>query len=298
MFGLVSKTGGKVKIINVTEARANFAAVLSDNDAAYIITKNNKPQRAIISYAEYERLNNQTTAEQMPTLKSVAPKKKPAKIQKVDQGSSVKGLLKERMEMLVEPAPEDSGTKIIADPQIQAETTESFSQTEIQQPMETLPVPEDSTDYFGDNDSYGLEEQIEQIKDLGTVDEAELKNLEQALQKESGDEFGAESVAAEPLNMTPEEASYFQKYRKLYERRDGAAPQQPVVVKAAPVKAPDIVKARPQQQATQEKTSSQEELPSLEELLKDLNIDSSFEDKSQDLRDEEINDLINRITSD
>lgn len=47
---------GTVKVINVTEARANFANILGDNGAHYVITKNNKPLRVIIDYSDFERL--------------------------------------------------------------------------------------------------------------------------------------------------------------------------------------------------------------------------------------------------
>ncbi|EKD51898.1 MAG: hypothetical protein ACD_62C00164G0003 [uncultured bacterium] len=49
---------GKVKVLNVTEARANFANVLRDAGSQYLITKNNKPLRVIIDYSELERIKS------------------------------------------------------------------------------------------------------------------------------------------------------------------------------------------------------------------------------------------------
>lgn len=56
MIEYTDKIFGKIKVLNVTEARANFANVLSDAVSHYVITKNNKPLRVIVNYADYELL--------------------------------------------------------------------------------------------------------------------------------------------------------------------------------------------------------------------------------------------------
>lgn len=46
---------GKVKVVNVTEARQNIASIMSDRESNYVITKNNKPIRVIVNYETYRK---------------------------------------------------------------------------------------------------------------------------------------------------------------------------------------------------------------------------------------------------
>src|SRR3989338_3657627 len=50
MFEYIDEKLGKVKVVNVTEARASMASIMNDKDVSYIITKNNKPIRVIVHY--------------------------------------------------------------------------------------------------------------------------------------------------------------------------------------------------------------------------------------------------------
>lgn len=339
MFEMTSKSGGKVKIINVTEARANFATVLSDGASSYVITKNNKPQRVIINYQEYERLQGKVLGDaQTPTTevaneivenfsepplqapketREEAPVKRVVAKEKNGKESVVKGLLKERMEQAQIP-----------------------------------------TDYFGgDEEAYVQEDSLEILHEPESVDAQELERIKQNLLEESGDddleledvshndleEDSRERELEDSANETgfvqelkkrhhsPEEEAYFQKYRKLYEgklsaeeaatvkdpieaspvqRDERAQEQSPVASKEEALPAikqnptsresltEEILAKAPVFKDTQPDTASAEEdLPSLEDLLRDLNIDPLSDDSSS-LDEKEINDLINRISND
>ncbi|MFO1518176.1 MAG: type II toxin-antitoxin system Phd/YefM family antitoxin [bacterium] len=75
---------GKLKIFNVTEARANFASVLKENQAKVIITRHGRPSKILINYEEYlslmkkegmekPKLENPLPASIPPTLNASSP---------------------------------------------------------------------------------------------------------------------------------------------------------------------------------------------------------------------------------
>lgn len=50
MFEFEDAKLGKVKVVNVTEARSSMAAIMNDRGTSYVITRNNRPIRVILSY--------------------------------------------------------------------------------------------------------------------------------------------------------------------------------------------------------------------------------------------------------
>lgn len=50
MFEFEDAKLGKVKVVNVTEARSSMASIMNDRSASYVITRNNRPIRVILSY--------------------------------------------------------------------------------------------------------------------------------------------------------------------------------------------------------------------------------------------------------
>lgn len=302
MFELTSNRGNKVKVINVTEARAKFAAVLSDCDSAYVITKNNKPQRVIIDYEEFQRLQKEAALRQ-----GTNP----------DEGERIPGLNQVKREEsgdggTTPEAPEENKTaKELAaqnrDPS-EKNTKQSAVKGLLRQSMEQVQL----SDYFGaeEGPSYGQEENVEHIKEP----ERFLKDVQ--------------TEETPPIKHTSEEDAYFQKYRKLYEGRspqstpfqteandeqkkpeDGPAQ---VLTRAAEDGADTEKKdlsiekiIKPKELQNYQNPASQppgdpvaeENLPSLEDLLKDLDIDLIGDDSGA-LSEQEINNLIHRITSD
>lgn len=53
MFEIHDERIGHLKIFNVTEARANFADVLKENNAKVVVTRHGRPTKILISYDEY-----------------------------------------------------------------------------------------------------------------------------------------------------------------------------------------------------------------------------------------------------
>lgn len=319
MFEVLSKTGTKVKIINVTEARANFATVLSDNHAAYVVTKNNKPQRAIISYAEFERLQAALEKDVLPQDNGTRlPPEVFGKAESKEIFSESPRLAPESL--LTPEKKREQKTLASREKQNKASQVKGL----IQQRMgEAL-----GEDYFGDSDvaAYGLEEDVGPLLSPDLISDELVQEVRDTLQQESGGgsdlfspgpqkEGGKEVPATQPelgdvtIGQTPEQAAYFQKYRKLYEGRqvepEAQVPesQTTVVQKQTPtIPAPmqvqnKITSATEEATAALDKHTTEEELPSLEDLLKGLDLDPSGEDK-ENLSDQDINELINRITND
>lgn len=50
MFEFHDSKLGKVKVVNVTEARSTMASIMNDRSASYVITRNNRPIRVILNY--------------------------------------------------------------------------------------------------------------------------------------------------------------------------------------------------------------------------------------------------------
>ncbi len=53
MFEINDERLGKLKIFNVTEARANFADVLREGNAKVVVTRHGRPTKILLSYEEY-----------------------------------------------------------------------------------------------------------------------------------------------------------------------------------------------------------------------------------------------------
>jgi prevent-host-death family protein len=56
MFEIHDERIGRLKIFNVTEARANFADVLKEGDAKVVVTRHGRPTKILIRYDEYLQL--------------------------------------------------------------------------------------------------------------------------------------------------------------------------------------------------------------------------------------------------
>lgn len=75
MFEIDDSKFGRIKVINVTQARQSIAQLMTDQGFNYVITKNNKPIRVIINYADYKRVREDAdSASSLPAGK--APRKK------------------------------------------------------------------------------------------------------------------------------------------------------------------------------------------------------------------------------
>ncbi len=56
MFEMEDSKLGKLKVYNVTEARANFASVLREKDGKVVVTWHGRPFKILVDYQEYSEL--------------------------------------------------------------------------------------------------------------------------------------------------------------------------------------------------------------------------------------------------
>ncbi len=56
MFELEDEKLGRLKVYNVTEARANFASVLREKEAKVVITWHGRPFKVLVDYQEYAEI--------------------------------------------------------------------------------------------------------------------------------------------------------------------------------------------------------------------------------------------------
>ncbi len=79
MFEMEDSKLGKLKVYNVTEARANFASVLREKEAKVVVTWHGRPFKVLVDYQEYseilqKRLEKTSSAstEEMPKTPPVS----------------------------------------------------------------------------------------------------------------------------------------------------------------------------------------------------------------------------------
>lgn len=56
MFEIEDSKFGKIKVVNITEARSSMASIMTDKTYNYVITKNNRPIRIIVNFETYKKL--------------------------------------------------------------------------------------------------------------------------------------------------------------------------------------------------------------------------------------------------
>lgn len=237
---------GIIKVLNVTEARSHFASMLGDRNSRYIITKNNKPLRAIIDYAEYEYLKN-TFGDQLPQRSQIAETEYPSHVEGDDateqekkskkSKSRVPGILESHIALSfstpdkrhrTQPK-EEAGTWPIAQPG----PTTTFGETPA---PEKKIIQENEDDYFSASSAESdieqhilpaIEDSVAETKpekDLAPAIAPKPEPTEQRIERKA--ERPA-TRSSEPKKESGEEEEYFRKYRKLYETLGmGSSPQE------------------------------------------------------------------------
>ncbi|GEM_PF-2434663 len=56
MFEMDDSKLGRLKVYNVTEARANFASVLREKEAKVVVTWHGRPFKVLVDYQEFSKL--------------------------------------------------------------------------------------------------------------------------------------------------------------------------------------------------------------------------------------------------
>lgn len=249
MIEYTDKVFGKIKVLNVTEARANFANVLGDSDSHYIITKNNKPLRVIINHAEYETLRRVGEAAGNQGLTTHEGSPVDHLVEAFTREAAKDAVLMEKAQESSRAAP---AVKTFENPvKGILETNIALSKTEKTKPKKPLPKPLSESPLLANTQADSKEEsELASRQTLlasqgaferddedyfysasGDVSDTTdvLIEPDDFIESESSQEHGARSVSTEPpkaqaapvispsQHMTPEESEYFQKYKKLYE---------------------------------------------------------------------------------
>ncbi|OVE81017.1 hypothetical protein BVY03_04995 [bacterium K02(2017)] len=361
MLEYTDKNFGKIKLLNVTEARAKFATVLGDHKYNYVITKNNKPLRVIIDYAEYESLKKQADAMVAnPSIsiktdtkdgtppKSVKITTSESQIDKPNKSKSrVQGVLeKNAAQIASSPRKNQKIEKAKIEPE-DNEDSYFYGSNQNDQLLNDLPtentILEDSivSEPPKEFDSLPVQEIVEQKpvqkpdrpnKHVNTESDANSKTEEklpvQANEAEESNikESDKPDLSSKTENMTEEQLEYFQKYKKLYEKmnipgmslEDELVNQNESPTSIDRDNVADILAAPAEEEVSKQMMNDQNEgetspepskqtksenksLPSLKDLLKDLDnesLSSETEGDDSNLDEQEIDDLINRITQD
>lgn len=321
------KKSGKIKVANVTEARANFADVLSDTNVSYVVTKNNKPVRAIIDYEDFVLLRKSQQSQNFSeSLESDDFQEMglPCPDRRQKSKSRVRGLLGTHQELLrqkpsFEEVPESKPIEV----KIQEEVF-------VQKKVAARESPAVSKNY----------QQPEAEDYFQTSDEDYLISPEEVEVQESAPVTPPPAPVTKPqpqppqapvVQKNPEEQEYFDKYKKLYgtlepkEEMPGDLDRQveerveqllkPKLNQTVIQTSIDVAqkfKPEPKQLAqnpvVKEKTVMQPQpaaqpknnMPSLKDLLRELDNEKlSIMDEDEELAlNDEIDDLINRITQD
>lgn len=245
MIEYVDESLGVVKVLNVTEARANFAAVLSDNSAQYVITKNNKPLRIIVSYADYLKLKEAIEAKgSWPVDRTIVPadiaKNAHITVEEIKK-KALKGRAEGRLKGLIETSlndikPQASKTPVVPMNTAQADslTTSQHIEKINQMPAQTELATE--ADYFAamapgeegvsdaDSDSQKAVPQTAGIQQIMRqfVTEPDFSPTQKGGQKTT-EPLPVKSAAKE--DVSPQQSEYYKKYKKLYEAFETREPK-------------------------------------------------------------------------
>lgn len=248
MFEFDNNKTGKVKVLNVTEARANFSDLLSDLSAHYVITKNNKPLRVVISYSEYQQISKWIKENDIELEVDSSIKDAP-KTRKKPQKTRVKGLLESHMQMQEKkasqpkPKPKKSSSPSVDD--------------EKRKLIEKLLGSSAQTDYFADEEDDVVEEfqtapptpaetyqkaknEVQEEKSTAEFSEEDFWNDDSDNAEEPQEPLSQEpepevaETDPELDDMTPEQREYYEKYKKLYQSLGQPIEEKPSATQEVP----------------------------------------------------------------
>lgn len=202
MFEFKDDKLGKVKVVNVTEARGSIASIMGDKESNYVITKNNRPVRVVVDYDFFRQVNSSSRSQ------------KPA-----ESKDPVKGLLQSKTEELKKQMEAAQKRRPDLFPSYfqfpdQVEEPPPAEAPIIPSPIEERPVAEE----------VAVEAEAPQL-----IDEAQPPDVvqEEVAEFPSGQvvpegivsqETAPQETVPEPEVRTPPPRSdYFDSYRKLYE---------------------------------------------------------------------------------
>lgn len=375
MLEFTNKAKNRIKVINVTEARGNFATILSDTESSYVITKNNKPQRVIVNYEDFKRWQDAEGAATMPLAAPGAEEEDKNRQRRPKMSPAVRGMIAAQFEVSHQAeekparseAPAESLDAFLPLPTEEAPPADEgvFLSAPPQEPDDVVAIDDttdlDTSDYFTDEqeeEDAPLSPQKEALADGSDIARevaAETRAAAAASNALVAAQARDDGIAEAPQGKTPEEQEYYKRYRKLYEnfqyapvfterRTTRSAPEDDInleilsreaaretILNEAPA-TEDILPpaatvpeastdfndsfamslvseeerrvlgvkppAAPNPESAAAAPLQEEGLPSLQQLLRDLDSQQLSGDESRPLDAKEIDDLINRITSD
>jgi prevent-host-death family protein len=236
MIEYIDEEKGTVKVINVTEARANFANILGDRGSHYVITKNNKPLRVIVDYDEFERLRRSPQT----ASKKAAPEKAESNHTKqlitnnnddlIQRGKKERGIVRglietninlyqtEKAKKKTRPAPKPAPKASLFEDLLGDNVPDYFSEEVVSDSVvfeeEFLPEPvlEDvmetqDEDYFTASDEIDVEESTNGLSDYEIVEtqESETTVQDMGYDFEDSEEINLGSEKIESEQIEPEQ---------------------------------------------------------------------------------------------
>lgn len=288
MFEYIDEKLGKVKVVNVTEARASMASIMNDKEVSYVITKNNQPIRVIVNYDVLKKSG---------TLSSASNKS----IKTIEVKDPVKGILGSRLKELEKiqkvenPSPVEAKieTPEMSDPELAIPELEYPSLQE-QEFFAEMPEPiiqsEEISQSSTENREAVFKEPVEEVPEPPSP-VPEISDQEPALRIE--------------LNTPPPDDNYFDRYKKLYEkprydtlfsaqRETGVrGPFTEVKSSGDPPVTSSPVSTQPEKISTNVAMRAEGELPSIHDLLMDLDDEVLTHDESAS----HVQQILNRISN-
>ncbi|MBI2340407.1 MAG: type II toxin-antitoxin system Phd/YefM family antitoxin [Deltaproteobacteria bacterium] len=285
MFEFHDDRLGQVKVINVTEARSSIASIMADKDSNYVITKNNKPIRVIVSYDFYRQIQKNTATassrSQRPS-ESRDPVKGLLQTQteelKKQFAVAAQGIMpqsdmtQKRLEYLLGSPPRGFTPKAptpVAPPSVprpaMPEPAPEGSLTQSLPEMPLTPLYEEGVspvepEFISSENWNNIPEpppSDEGVEEEGSAGDGDREK--RTAEHESADRVPEEAPVELSARTPPPRGDYFDTYRKLYETPH----YQPLFrgEEPPPERAPAAEEAAPEQ------TSTQSSLPVIERLI-------------------------------
>lgn len=253
MFEFEDSKLGRVKILNVTEARSSIASIMNDMEFNYIITKNNKPIRVIINYDSYKKTKNQLQPQITPKAAPKAPEIK-------NTLSGLIGTREKELKSQIGQVPSEPMAMAAAQGQSFDEEP-TFIMPEEDTTIEpiSLETPADPTsEIYWTGDEEETQVNFEEVA-LSHEKEPLEAELPKPSFKQSIYQPAEPSFAAPTDQRSEESPDYFARYKKLYQE-----PEEPIIKLEEPVETSDetwVEPILPEEELT---------LPVTEEVIKPI----------------------------
>lgn len=259
MFEFDDEKLGPVKVVNVTEARSSMASLMGDGDFNYIITKNNKPVRVVVSYETFKKA--MAPGANPPGVSSSGVSRSANKVPEFKD--SLKGLIQSKERDLKEREAIVAAASVVAEVQETA-----LEETVPQEGAEESTFPAIDLEETGTNDNQGGVSPPSYV----TV----------STPPPNSDYFNR----FKKLYETPRHDSLFQAKNSSPNTSIKATGSSEPVVTHQPIPSPPTPNRRPH---------ANSDLPSIQDLLSELEQEKLIGEEEDGLNSNQVNQLLNRI---